>query len=164
MHHSGHHTHWKLVRYFQSADVLELTGLTRSQLREWSSRDRRNLVIADVEPEGPGRHALFKWQTVLALRLLKEMQTRFAVEVAAWAPAINSLRQVLDGQPFQSLWRSSVCFPSCGQVELIELNSAREFISGIVLPLDPHLLVIATKLCIPPPDQLPLFPAVAVRR
>lgn len=152
------------MRYFQSADVLELTGLTRSQLREWSGRDRRKLVVADVEPDGPGRHALFKWQTVLALRLLKELQSEFAVEVAAWAPSINDLRELLEGVPFQSLWQSSVYFPTCKQVKLIGGSSTGQATWGIVLSLDPHLLVIATKLSIPPPDQLPLFPAVAVRR
>jgi len=152
------------MRLFQAADVIELTGLTRSQLREWSSRDRRNLVPADVEPEGPGRHALYTWQTVLALRLLKSLQTDFAVEVAAWAPAINHLRQMLEGLPFQSLWRSSVHFPNTGEASLVGPASARDKTGGLLVALDPHLLVIATKLSLPPQDQLPLFPAIAVRR
>ncbi len=151
------------MRLFQAADVLELTGLTRSQLREWSARDRRNLVPADVVSEGPGRHALYTWQTILVLRLLRALHTEFVVEVGAWAPGMNQLRDRLERVSFPSLWGSLVHFPTRGTPELI--SSARAApLAGVFLPLDSHLLVIATKLSLPPPDQLFLFPAVAVRR
>jgi hypothetical protein len=152
------------MRLFQSADVLELTGLTRSQLREWTSRDRRNLVPADVEPEGPGRHALYTWQTILVLRLLKALHADFSVEVGAWAPAMNHLRQQLEGVPFPSLWRSIVHFRSREQAQLVIPPLGGNISGGVLVALDPHLLVIATKLSLPPPDQFPLFPAVAVLR
>ena len=35
---------------------------------------------------------------------------------------------------------------------------------GVVLPLDPHLVVIATKLLLKPSDQLSLFPSIALDR
>lgn len=152
-----------VMKLFQAADVMELTGLTRSQLREWSSRDRRNLIPADVEPEGPGRHALYTWQTILVLRLLRALHTEFSVEVAAWAPGMNRLRQKLERVSFPSLWGSLVHFPNRESPELAG-SSVSAPLSGVLLPLDPHLLVIATKLSLPPPDQLFLFPAVAVRR
>jgi hypothetical protein len=152
------------MRLFQAADVIDLTGLTRSQLREWSGRDRRNLLPADVGPEGPGRHALYAWQTVLVLRLLKTLHTDFAVEVGAWAPGMNRLRRKLERVSFPSLWGLLVHFPCREQPELATPALGAPVSGGVLLPLDPHLLVIATKLSLPPPDQLPLFPAVAVTR
>lgn len=152
------------MRVFQAADVLDLTGLTRSQLREWSSRDRRSLILADVEAEGPGRHALYTWQTVLVLRLLKTLSNDFAVEVGAWAPGMARLRQKLERVSFPSLWGSFVHFPNRENPELAISTFGSSVPEGVFLPLNPHLLVIATKLSLPSPDQLPLFPVVAVRR
>lgn len=152
------------MQLFQNADVIELTGLTRSQLREWCGRDRRNLIPADIMPQGPGRHALYTWQTVLVLRLLKTMHTDFAVEIAAWAPAINMLRQMLEGKSFPSLWDSAVYFRSRNHVDLVASSLGPNDEVGLLLPLEPHLSVIAAKLSISPPNQLPLFPAVGVPR
>ena len=152
------------MRLFQAADTLALTGLTRSQLREWSGRGRRNLVSPDVEPEGPGRHALYAWQTVLVLRLLNTLHTEFSMEVGSWAPAMLNLRDKLDRVSFPSLRRSIVHFPNRERADLLLAMSEVPAEGGIVLPLDPHLAVLATKLSIPPPDQLPLFPALAVVR
>ena len=149
------------MRLFQAADVIELTDLTRNQLREWSARDRRDLVRADFEPNGPGRHALFTWQTVLALRLLRTLHTDLAVEIGAWAPGINQLRQMLERVSFPTLWGSLVHFASRESPELIGSAYSKP-LAGVVLPLDPHLEVIATKLSLTLPDQLVLFPAVAV--
>jgi hypothetical protein len=151
------------MRLFQAADVMELAGLSRSQLREWSSRDRRNLVPADVDPEGPGRHALYKWQTVLVLRLLRTLHTDFAVEVAAWAPGMNRLRQEMERVSFPSLWGSLVYFPNRDKPRLTTSDSVTS-LGGVLLPLDPHLLIIATKLSLPPQNQLFLFPVVGVTR
>ena len=63
------------ARMFQAADVVLLTGLTVSQLREWSSPRRRNLIPADVTAAGPGRHALYSWQTILVLACSKNFAT-----------------------------------------------------------------------------------------
>ena len=145
----------------EAADVTELTGLTRYQLREWSARDRRDLVRADFEPDGPRRHALFTWQTVLALRLLKTLHTDFAVEIGAWAPGINRLRQTLERVSFPCLWGSLVHFASRENPELVSTPQSLP-LAGVVLPLDPHLVVIARKLTLTTPDQLFLFPAPAV--
>jgi hypothetical protein len=148
---------------FQSAAALELTGLTRSQLREWTGRGRRELVPPDVEPEGPGRHALYAWQTLLVLRILRVLHEDFAAEVGAWAPAALALRRQLEGSSFPTLWHLSVLFPNREAAQLIE--DAREISGpGIVVPLDPHLLVLATKLSLAKPRQLSLFPALMVSR
>jgi hypothetical protein len=148
-------------RLFQSADVLGLSGLTPSQLREWSSRARRNLLPADVPAQGPGRHALYAWQTILALRLLKTVHTDFAAEVGAWAPGIVSLRRRLEKVSFPSLWGYCVYFPCPESPELVVPSRTSLVWTGLMLPLEPHLLVMSTKLSLSPPDQLPLFPAVA---
>jgi hypothetical protein len=150
-------------RLFQAADALALTGLTRSQLREWTGRGRRALILPDVEPEGPGRHALFAWQTLLVLRLLLVLHTDLAAEVGAWAVAAKVLREQLDRISFPSLWRLSAFFPSRQSAQLVEgpgdVNSV-----GVILPLEPHLTVLATKLSQRRPDQLSLWPAMVVSR
>ena len=146
---------------FQAADVVLLTGLTVSQLREWSSSRRRNLIPADVDAAGPGRHALYSWQTILVLRLLRELRDDFAVDLAAWAPALVELRQELQGISFPSLWGTLLTFQSRHSPPLLSARTPA-LRTGIVIPLDPHLLPIATKLSFPPPDQLFLFPVASV--
>ena len=106
------------IKLSQAADVIELTGLTRSQLREWSNPGRRNLVPADVEPGGPGRHALYTWQTILVLRLLRELHVDFAVEVSAWAPGMVGFRQKLERISFLSLWGSLAHFQNRDNPEI----------------------------------------------
>jgi len=151
------------MRLFQSADVLVLTGLSKSQLREWTGRGRRELLHPDVEPDGPGRHALFSWQTVLVLRVLLVLHRDFAAEVGAWAPAAQQMRGRLEHLPFLNLWRLCALFPSTTEVILTE-NISEAGAGGIVVPLEPHLEALATKLSLPRPDQLPLFPTMAVPR
>jgi len=48
-------------------------------------------------------------------------------------------------------------------VLLIE-SSAESALGGVVVPLEPHLTLLAAKLSLPPPDQLPLFPPMVVSR
>lgn len=148
------------MQLYQTADTLKLTGLTKSQLREWCSV--RNLVPADILPNGPGRHALFSWQTALALRLLKAIHDDWAGEVASWAEPIRTFRAAIEHVPFPSLWGAVLRFDKnrCPTI----YRPSTTVIDGptLVLPLDPHLLVLATSLAIPPPDQLHLFPAMAV--
>lgn len=151
------------MRLFQAADAIELSGLTRSQLREWCSRDRRGLIVPDVEAEGPGRHALYSWQTVLVLRVLNEMRREYAVEVGAWAPAMKELRRRLERVSFPSLWTLSAHFQSRESATLVSCKPDPRVREGVFIPLRPHMLPLASRLSIAPPDQLPLFPARAVR-
>ena len=149
------------MRLFQSADALEVTGLTRSQLREWTGRGRRELISADVGPDGPGRHALYAWQTLLVLRLLLVLHNEFAAEVGAWAPAAANLREKLESTSFPSLWHSSVFFPNRHTALLVE-DVSKIGHTGLILPLESHLTVLAAKLALPRADQLSLFPPMAV--
>jgi hypothetical protein len=150
-------------KLFQAADAIELTGLTRHQLREWTGAGRRGLISPDVTPQGPGRHALFSWQTLLVLRLLRVIHVEFAAEAGAWAPAAQDLREKLDHVVMPSLWRTSIVFASLKSCSLVE-EFSENVVQGLVLPLAPHLVVFGTKMSIPRPDQLQLFPPMAVGR
>ena len=151
------------MRLFQSADALEVTGLTRSQLREWTGRGRRELISPDVGPDGPGRHALYAWQTLLVLRLLLVLHNEFAAEVGAWAPAAKNLREKLDGASFPTLWHLSVFFPNRYTALLVD-DVSKIGHTGLILPLESHLTALASKLSLPRPDQLSLFLPMAVSR
>ena len=149
------------MRLVQSADALQVTGLTRSQLREWTGR--RELILPDVSPDGPGRHALYAWQTLLVLRLLLVLHNDFAAEVGAWAPAAMNLREKLKNTSFPSLWHLSVFFPNRHTALLVD-DVAKVGHTGLILPLESHLTVLASKLSLPRPDQLSLLLPVAVSR
>ena len=151
------------MRLFQSADALEASGLTRSQLREWTGRGRRELISPDVSPGGPGRHALYTWQSLLVLRLLLVLHNDFAAEVGAWAPAAMNLREKLKNTSFPSLWHLSVFFPNRHTALLVD-DVAKVGHTGLILPLESHLTVLASKLSLPRPDQLSLLLPVAVSR
>src|ERR1700723_3289720 len=94
----------------QASDAARLSGLTSHQLREWCGR--RSVVSPDVPAAGRGRHALFSWQTIIALRILNELHGRFGVEVSAWRQAIARCQELLRGRAFPSLWGASIVFPS----------------------------------------------------
>ena len=151
------------MRLFQSADALRITGLTRSQLREWTGHGRRELISPDVRPGGPGRHALYAWQSLLVLRLLLVVRNEFAAEIGAWAPAARDLREKLDSTSFPSLWPLSVFFPN-RSTSMLVTDLAELGPNGLILPLEPHLTVLASELSFPNPIQLPLFLPVAVSR
>src|SRR3569833_100037 len=129
------------MQLFQTSDVLLVTGLTRHQLREWTGSERRALLAPDVPARGPGRHALFSWQTLLVLRLLRVLQSDFRVEVSAWSPAANSLRQSLEHRVPASLWRSVVFFPNNADAEIFDI--AARLAQGLVMPLHPHLVALS---------------------
>ena len=150
------------MQLLQASDAARLAGLTMHQLREWSAR--RALLVPDIPGAGRGRHALFSWQSVLALRLLLELQDRFGAEVGAWKPAIEEARQLLKGQSFPGLWSAAFVFPDCGHARLIDKRTIST--EGLlVLPLAPHLQALAQSFAFPAePQQRPLFPAVGVRQ
>lgn len=148
---------------FQAAAAIELTGLTRSQLREWTGTGRRALIPPDVAPQGPGRHALYTWETLLALRVLRVLHEDFAAEVGRWAPSARALRQLLEGHSFPSLWGHLVWLPSNREVHLLRSPIEAEE-AGIVLPIDPHLQALAVRLPTFRPEQPSLLPPMAVAR
>lgn len=149
------------MKMFQSFQMVELTGLTKSQLREWCSV--RQLLPSDIIPEGPGTHAMFTWQTAISLRILKSIQDDWAGTVSAWAPVVRDFRAEIEGTSFPTLFGHVVVFDSLSSM-IIQKETELKGGSGVlVVPLDPHLEVLASKLAIPLPDQLPLFPPMAVK-
>ena len=149
---------------FQSSDVQELTGLTRSQLREWCGSDRRNILPPDVKPRGPGKNALYHWRTVLVLRLLKQLRDEFGVELGAWAQNMRALQAHLSLIAFHALWGRNLLFSSAQAARIIGNVPITGEVQGLIIPLDPHLMVIATRLQGELPPQMNLFPALAVAR
>jgi hypothetical protein len=97
------------------------------------------------------------------LRVLLVLHRDFAAEVGAWAPAAQQLRARLERVSFPSLWPISAFFPNRETVELIEQALAPN-VEGVIVPFEPHLRVLATKLSLPRPDQLSLFPPMVVSR
>ena len=145
----------------QAADASRLAGVTPHQLREWCAR--RQIIAADVPGAGRGRHALFSWQTVLTLRLLCELHERFGAEVGAWKGALGEFRELVNGRFFPGLWSTLVAFSDRDHARLIDDRSVLSD-ALLMLPLAPHLEVIAQAFTLPPEPQLQLFPAVRLRQ
>lgn len=146
-------------------DVQRLTGLSADQLREWAHR--RGLVRPDVAPGGPGRPALYGWQSVLILRLAVVLRERFRIELHAHVDLLIALRELLVGISFPALRGCVLALRGMEDGELL-LETAvfvdREGRDTLILRLDPHLDVLATEFA--PLDQggqLPLFRVVRVR-
>ena len=148
------------MQLIQSADVLRLTGLTSHQLREWCAR--RAILLPDIPGGGRGRHALFSWQTVLALRLLRELHVRFGAEIGAWKEALEECRKLLNGRSFPALWTISVVFTDRRHAHLTDGRNIPEG-ALLLLPLEPHLQAIADGFALPSQAQFPLFRAMELR-
>lgn len=149
---------------FQASDAMRLTGLTRNQLREWCGRGRRGILEPDVSPAGPGRHAMYAWQTLLTLRLLLVLHVRFGVEIGQLADAAKAFRTRLKGTSFPALWSQWAAMTDSQTVDLTSHPEDVVADGGIVLPLRPHLEVLAAALSLPADEQLPLLPPMAVSR
>lgn len=149
------------MQLIQAADAARLAGVSRHQLKEWCTR--RRIVSPDVPGAGRGRHALFSWQTVLTVRVLSELHARFYIEIGAWQGGVNELRALLEGKFFPGLWDAWATFPDRERAFLLDepVMGARALVA---LPLAPHLSAIAGGFSLPPARQLPLFPAVGLRR
>lgn len=149
---------------FQASDAVRLTGLTQNQLREWCGRGRRGILEPDVSPAGPGRHAMYAWQTLLTLRLLLVLHVRFGVEISQLANVAKSLRIWLKGTSFPALWPLWAVMADSKTIKLTADPKDVVADGGIVLPLRPHLEVLATAISLPNDEQLPLLPPMAVSR
>ena len=148
-----------------AGQVQNLTGLTANQLREWSHR--RDLIPPDVEGEGPGRRALYGWQTVLLLRLADVLRERFRIELQAHKDLLHALRELFSGVPFPALRGCVLALRAMEHGELLAEGMVR--VGGddpdtLFLRLDPHLDILEAEF--KPQDQsgqLPLFRAVRIR-
>jgi hypothetical protein len=145
--------------------VQSLTGLTPNQLREWSHR--RDLIRADLEACGPGRPALYSWQTVLLLRITVVLRERFRIELQAHKDLLHALRDLFSGVPFPSLRGCVLALRAMEHGELFSEGMVRVGDGDpdtLFLRLDPHLDVLEAEFA--PQEQsvqLPLFRAVRIR-
>ena len=145
--------------------VQSLTGLTANQLREWSHR--RDLIPPDVDAGGPGRPALYSWQTVLLLRIAVVLRERFRIELQGHKNLLHALQELFSGVPFPTLRGCVLALRAMEHGEL--LTEGMVCVGGddpdtLFLGLDPHLDVLETEFA--PQDQsrqLPLFRAVRIR-
>lgn len=150
------------MTYVQASDAASLAGLTVDQLREWSGR--RCLVKPDIPPAGRGRHAMYSWQTILSLRLLKELHDRYGVQVGAWRSAASCCQQLLLKRSFPSLWDVHAVFPSRSEAWLVENLDVSVTRNSLTMSLDPHLEAISVGLNLPErPVQGYLFSVGEVR-
>lgn len=152
------------MRLVRSRDVLELTGLTADQLREWTVR--RGLVQPDEPAQKRGSEAKFSWQTLLVLRLAVVLRTRFHVELQAHRELLAAARKLLDGASFHGLWGGTLAIDGMSHCELLSaratLLSAEE--DAILLRLNRHLEALSQGFGLSDPvAQLPLFPAVGLK-
>jgi hypothetical protein len=145
--------------------VQTLTGLTANQLREWSHR--RDLIPPDVEAGGPGRPALYSWQTVLLLRIAVVLRERFRIELQAHKDLLHALHELLSGVPFPALRGGILALRAMEHGELLSEGMARVGVGDpdtLFLHLDPHLDVLEVEFEPQDPSgQLPLFRAVRIR-
>lgn len=145
--------------------VQTLTGLTANQLREWSHR--RDLVRPDIEAGGPGRPALYSWQTVLLLRIAVVLRERFRIELQAHKDLLHALQDLLSGVPFPTLRGCVLALRAMEYGEILSEGLVRAGVNEsdtLFLHLDPHLDVLEGDFA--PQDQsrqLPLFRAVRIR-
>lgn len=151
-----------MERLLQAADVISLSELTPHQLREWCGR--RGIVQPDVPPNGPGRHALYSWRTILVLRILRELHCEFGIEVSALKGVAAILRVEFESKSFVWLSRAMAVLRGREDVTLSLGSAATTSGAAIYVPLAGHLRVIATELGVALPDQLPLFPPLVVSR
>lgn len=151
------------MRLVKASEVLELTGLSADQLREWTTR--RGLIEPDCKPHGPGSRALYSWQTVLLLRLAVELKDAFHVELHSQKALFAGLAKGLTKTSFPSLRGSAVVIGSAGTFSILAADKIRIGNGDLlILRLDPHLDVLSIGFgLIEPIRQLSLFPLRAVR-
>jgi len=107
---------------------------------------------------------MYAWQTLLTLRLLLVLHARFGVEIGQLADVAKTLRIRLKGTSFPALWPLRAAMVDSQTIELTTHPEDVIADGGIVLPLRPHLEVLATAMSLPVDEQLPLLPPMAVSR
>lgn len=154
----------EMVRLIGSRDVLKLTGLSADQLREWTVR--RGLIHADVPALRQGQQAQFGWQSVLLLRLAVVMRSRFHVELQVHRDLLGRARELLNGRSFPSLWGHRLAIFGLERCALLASSDPLTVDEdAILLGLNAHLEALSQGFGVSEPiAQLPLFPAVGLRR
>lgn len=154
----------ELVRLIGTRDVLKLTGLSADQLREWTVR--RGLIHPDVPATRRGQQAQFGWQTVLLLRLAVVMRSRFHVELQVHRDLLGRAHGLLNGRSFPSLWGHRLAIFGLERCALLGAGDPLPTDEDVILlGLNAHLETLSQGFGVSEPiAQLPLFPAVGLRR
>ncbi len=142
-----------------------LTGLSKTTLREWTSR--RALIPADVPPRAQGSPARYSWQTILLLRLAVTLRDRFHLELQAHRGLFASLRATLREKSFVSLWDQALALHGGDDWAFTDGSGAQLLRDDtLIIHLNPHLLLLSESFALPNPSkgpgQLNLFPAAAL--
>lgn len=137
-----------------------MAGISKHQLREWTGR--RGIVPADVPGRGRGRHALYSWSTVLVLRIVAELRTRFHMEVGCYSTLLTRLRDDLGKYAPLGLHGRILILSSPDEYRLVAARPA--FLPGtaLIIDLENHITAIADSIGSDGSNQLPLFPAVSL--
>lgn len=153
-----------IVRFVPTPVACKLTGLSTERLREWTSR--RAILPADVRPKGKGTPARFSWQSILILRVAVLVRDQFNVELQAHKTSFDGLRKMFAENSFLSLWGGRLVLRPGGGWSLVDADSAAPVGDGILIALDPHLVVLRDGFALPDASegQLDLFSLPAVRR
>lgn len=154
----------RTVRLIGSRDVLKLTGLSADQLREWTVR--RGLIHRDIPASRQGQQAQFGWQTVLLLRLAVVLRSRFHVELQVHRDLLLRSRELLTGRSFPGLWNHRLAIFGLEGCALFGGNEALPTDQDVILlQLNGHLEALSQGFGVSEPiAQLPLFPAIGLRR
>ena len=147
------------MRLVQAGEATKLAGISAHQLREWCGR--RGILKPDVEGKGPGRHALYSWETLIVLRILRDLRHQYRIQLSQWTVFASSFRRELDELSFLQLWGAKLKVSDSKTVRIVLKGETDDSSSGLFVDLDPHLQVLSQGLSLPgPSDQLPLFAAV----
>ena len=151
--------------FVSTRQATKLTGLSTAKLREWTSR--RALIPADVPPKAQGSPAQYSWQTILLLRLAVTLRERFHLELQAHCEIFRSLRCNLQEKSFLALWGKLLALHGEECWSLLDAEDIPELAEDVLLiRLDPHLEVLATRFPMPhpfsAPGQLDLYPIQSV--
>lgn len=152
------------MRLVGSREVLNLTGLSADQLREWTVR--RGLIQPDAPASRQGQQAQFGWQTVLLLRLAVVMRSRFHLELQAHRNLLLKARDLFNNRSFPGLWGHRLAIYGLEDCALLgPSDPAPADRDAMLLQLKPHLEALCQGFGVSEPlAQLPLFPAVGLRR
>lgn len=121
-----------------------LAGLSPDRLREWAGR--RGLVRADVPARGKGSQARFSWRAVLTLRIAAVLRDELRLELQAHRRMLRSLQDALAPRSFAAMRQHILAIDPGGQVRVLPAGADGRCDTDnpvILIPLDPHLRVLA---------------------
>jgi hypothetical protein len=123
---------------------------------------RRSLITPEVRPKGRGHLALYGWRSLLAVRLLALIHSRFGGSIAHWGPIVEVFRQSIQHVSFPALHGQHAL---CDGTTMVVGHRHPSSSSALIVALDEHLLAISRGLGTQELEpQLPLFPPMLVSK